>query len=110
IDRISIEIKRKLAEHGIDAWVYGRAKRPYSIWRKLKEKQLNFEQLSDVLGFRVIVKSQDDCYLALGVMHTNWRMIPERFKDFISNPKTNGYRSIHTTVIGPEQQRVEVQI
>ncbi|MBI3677044.1 MAG: bifunctional (p)ppGpp synthetase/guanosine-3',5'-bis(diphosphate) 3'-pyrophosphohydrolase [Proteobacteria bacterium] len=110
IDRITIEIKRKLAEHGIDAWVYGRAKRPYSIWRKLKEKQLNFEQLADVLGFRVIVKTQDDCYRALGVMHGTWRMIPERFKDFISNPKTNGYRSIHTTVIGPEQQRVEVQI
>jgi GTP pyrophosphokinase len=110
IDRIAIEIKRKLADDGIDAWVYGRAKRPYSIWRKLKEKQLNFEQLADVLGFRVIVKTQDDCYRALGVMHSSWRMIPERFKDFISNPKTNGYRSIHTTVIGPEQQRVEVQI
>jgi guanosine-3',5'-bis(diphosphate) 3'-pyrophosphohydrolase len=110
IGRIADQLKRKLAEHGIDAWVYGRGKRPYSIWRKLKDKQLNFESLSDIFGFRVIVKSEDDCYRALGVLHTAWRMIPERFKDFISNPKTNGYRSIHTTVIGPEQQRVEVQI
>ncbi len=110
IGRIADEIKRKLAEHGIEAWVYGRAKRAYSIWRKLKDKQLNFEQLSDILGFRVIVKTPEDCYRALGVLHQSWRMIPDRFKDFISNPKTNGYRSIHTTVIGPEQQRVEVQI
>ena len=110
IGRISDQLKRRLAEHGIEAWVYGRTKRPYSIWRKLKDKQLNFESLSDIFGFRVIVKSEEDCYRALGVLHTNWRMIPERFKDFLSNPKTNGYRSIHTTVIGPEKQRVEVQI
>jgi len=110
IGRITDQIRRKLAERGIDAWVYGRAKRPYSIWRKLRDKQLNFEALSDIFGFRVIVKSEEDCYRALGVLHTTWRMIPERFKDFISNPKTNGYRSVHTTVIGPELQRVEVQI
>ena len=110
IGRIADQLKRKLAEHGIDAWVYGRGKRPYSIWRKLKDKQLNFESLSDIFGFRVIVKNEEDCYRALGVLHTSWRMLPERFKDFVSNPKTNGYRSIHTTVIGPEQQRVEVQI
>ncbi len=110
IERISDQIKRKLAESGIEAYVYGRAKRPFSIWRKLKDKQLNFEQLSDVFGFRVIVKSKEDCYRALGVLHTNWQMVPERFKDFISTPKANGYRSIHTTVIGPEKQRVEVQI
>jgi len=110
IDRIADQIKRKLSENGIEAWVYGRAKRPYSIWRKLKDKQLNFEQLSDIFGFRIIVKDVADCYRALGILHTEWRMVPERFKDFISNPKMNGYRSIHTTVIGPEQQRVEVQI
>src|SRR5215471_2039175 len=110
IERISDQIKRKLAESGIEAYVYGRAKRPFSIWRKLKDKQLNFEQLSDVFGFRVIVKSKEDCYRALGVLHTSWQMVPERFKDFISTPKANGYRSIHTTVIGPEKQRVEVQI
>src|SRR5690348_5354969 len=110
IGRIADQVKRKLAENGIDAYVYGRAKRPFSIWRKLKDKQLNFEQLSDVYGFRVIVKSKEDCYRALGVLHMNWQMVPERFKDFVSTPKPNGYRSIHTTVIGPEKQRVEVQI
>ena len=110
INRIADQIKRKLAENGVDAYVHGRAKRPFSIWRKLKDKQLNFEQLSDIYGFRVIVKSKEDCYRALGVLHTNWQMVPERFKDFISTPKPNGYRSIHTTVIGPEKQRVEVQI
>jgi guanosine-3',5'-bis(diphosphate) 3'-pyrophosphohydrolase len=110
IGRVADQIKRKLADDHIDAQVYGRAKRPYSIWRKLKDKQLNFEQLSDIFGFRVIVKTKEDCYRTLGVLHMHWRMVPERFKDFISNPKSNGYRSIHTTVIGPEQQRVEVQI
>ena len=110
IVRIADEIKRKLAESGIEAWVSGRAKRPYSIWRKLKDKQLNFEQLSDVFGFRAIVKTEDDCYKSLGVIHRAWRMVPERFKDFISLPKSNGYRSIHTTVMGPESQRVEIQV
>jgi GTP diphosphokinase / guanosine-3',5'-bis(diphosphate) 3'-diphosphatase len=110
IGRIADQLKHELAKNGMDAVVYGRAKRPYSIWRKLKDKQLNFEQLSDIFGFRVILKTADECYRALGVLHGNWRVVPERFKDFISNPKTNGYRSIHTTVIGPEQQRVEVQI
>ncbi len=110
VGRIADQIKRKLAEHGMEAWVYGRGKRPFSIWRKLQTKKLNFEQLSDIFGFRVIVKSPEDCYRALGIIHTNWQMVPERFKDFISTPKTNGYRSIHTTVMGPEKQRVEIQI
>ena len=110
IARIADEIKRKLAEAGIDAWIQGRAKRPFSIWRKLKDKKINFEQLSDVFGFRAVVGSEEDCYRALGVLHRTWRMIPERFKDFISLPKGNGYRSIHTTVMGPENQRVEVQL
>jgi guanosine-3',5'-bis(diphosphate) 3'-pyrophosphohydrolase len=110
IQRIADEIKRKLAESGIEAWVLGRAKRPYSIWRKLKDKKSNFEQLSDVFGFRAVVGGIEDCYRALGVLHRSWRMVPERFKDFISLPKSNGYRSIHTTVMGPENQRVEIQI
>jgi guanosine-3',5'-bis(diphosphate) 3'-pyrophosphohydrolase len=110
VGRIADQIKRKLAEHGMEAWVYGRGKRPFSIWRKLQTKKLNFEQLSDIFGFRVIVKIPEDCYRALGIIHTNWQMVPERFKDFISTPKTNGYRSIHTTVMGPEKQRVEIQI
>src|SRR5260370_350323 len=110
IARISDEIKRKIAESGIEAWVQGRAKRPYSIWRKLKDKKINFEQLSDVFGFRAVVGSVEDCYRALGVLHQTWRMVPERFKDFISLPKSNGYRSVHTTVMGPQHQRVEGQI
>src|ERR1700743_2280955 len=110
VGRIADQIKRKLAEHDMEAWVYGRGKRPFSIWRKLQTKKLNFEQLSDIFGFRVIVKTMQDCYSALGIIHTNWQMVPERFKDFISTPKSNGYRSIHTTVMGPEKQRVEIQI
>src|SRR3954467_12279918 len=110
VGRIADQIKRRLAEHGMEAWVYGRGKRPFSIWRKLQTKKLSFEQLSDIFGFRVIVGSGADCFRALGIIHTNWQMVPERFKDFISTPKPNGYRSIHTTVIGPEKQRVEIQI
>jgi len=110
VGRIADQIKRKLAEEGLEAWVYGRAKRPFSIWRKLQTKKLSFEQLSDIFAFRVIVGSTADCYRTLGILHTNWQMVPERFKDFISTPKPNGYRSIHTTVYGPEKQRVEIQI
>jgi len=110
VGRIADQIKRRLAEHGMEAWVYGRGKRPFSIWRKLQTKKLSFEQLSDIFGFRVIAGSTNDCYRALGIIHTSWQMVPERFKDFISTPKPNGYRSIHTTVIGPEKQRVEIQI
>ena len=110
ISRIANQIQKKLAEHGVEAKVTGRAKRPYSIWRKLKDKQLNFEQLSDVFGFRVIVKTEEDCYRALGILHRSWRAVFDRFRDFISLPKSNGYRSLHTTIIGPENQRVEVQI
>src|SRR5215475_10629987 len=110
VGRIADQIKRRLAEEGLEAWVYGRAKRPFSIWRKLQTKKLSFEQLSDIFGFRVIVGSAADCYRALGIIHTAWQMVPERFKDFISTPKPNGYQSIHTTVMGPEKQRVEIQI
>ena len=101
IGRIAEQINEEARRHGIEAESTAARKRAYSIWRKLKGKQLNFEQLSDIFGFRVIVKTSDDCYHALGIVHTTWRMVPERFKDFISNPKPNGYRSIHTTVIGP---------
>ncbi len=108
IARIADQLRETLEKHGLKAKVSGRAKRPYSIWRKLKDKQLN--RAARTSWVSVIVASTEDCYRALGVLHTNWRMIPERFKDFISTPKPNGYRSIHTTVIGPERQRVEVQI
>ena len=110
ISEIEQQLTRKLADRGITARVAGRRKRTYSIWRKMERKSVGFEQLSDIFGFRVIVKTLADCYQALGIVHTTWPMVPERFKDYISTPKRNDYRSIHTTVIGPGQQRVELQI
>jgi GTP diphosphokinase / guanosine-3',5'-bis(diphosphate) 3'-diphosphatase len=110
IAEIEQQLTKKLADRGIAARVSGRRKRPYSIYRKMERKAVGFEQLSDVIGFRVVVKTVAECYQALGVVHTTWPMVPERFKDYISIPKQNDYRSLHTTVIGPGQQRVELQI
>ncbi|MBX6322250.1 MAG: bifunctional (p)ppGpp synthetase/guanosine-3',5'-bis(diphosphate) 3'-pyrophosphohydrolase [Rhodospirillaceae bacterium] len=110
IVRITDELKRVLAEAGIEAWVSGREKTPYSIWRKMQRKNVGFEQLSDVSALRVVVADVASCYQALGVLHSRYPMIPGRFKDYISTPKPNGYRSLHTGIIGPERQRVEVQI
>jgi len=107
---VSGEIVEKLTEAGIAARVLGREKNPYSIWRKLQRKSLGFAQLSDIYAFRVIVDTEDDCYRALGVIHRAWSMVPDRFKDFISIPKRNNYRSIHTTVVGPRAARIELQI
>src|SRR5690606_33306449 len=90
--------------------VTGREKKPYSIWRKMQNRQISLEQLSDLYGFRVICSSVEDCYSVLGVAHTSWRAVPGRFKDYISTPKQNGYRSIHTTIVGPRHQRVELQL
>jgi len=103
-------LKSRLAEMNIAADVKGREKRPYSIWRKMERKQLSLGQLSDIFGFRVLVQTVDECYRSLGVAHRTWRMVPGRFKDYISNPKQNDYRSIHTTIIGPHHMRVELQI
>ncbi len=110
IAEIEAQLTRKLAESGIEARVIGRRKRPYSIWRKMERKSVGFEQLSDIFGFRVLVRTLPECYRALGVVHTTWPVVPGRFKDYVSTPKQNDYRSIHTTVIGPGQQRVELQI
>ena len=110
VAEISKGIADRLAEVGIKADVMGREKRPYSIWRKMENRQISLEQLSDIYGFRVIVSSNGECYRALGSIHTTWRAVPGRFKDYISTPKQNGYQSIHTTVVGPRHQRVEVQI
>jgi guanosine-3',5'-bis(diphosphate) 3'-pyrophosphohydrolase len=110
IAEIEQQLTRKLAESGTTATVTGRRKRPYSIWRKMERKSVGFEQLSDIFGFRVIVKTQREVYRALGIVHTTWPMVPGRFKDYISTPKQNDYRSLHTTVIGPGKQRVELQI
>jgi GTP diphosphokinase / guanosine-3',5'-bis(diphosphate) 3'-diphosphatase len=110
IAEIEQQLARKLAARGIVAKVRGRRKRPYSIWRKMERKAVGFEQLSDIFGFRLIVKGLPECYQALGVVHTTWPVVPGRFKDYVSTPKQNDYRSIHTTVIGPGNQRVELQI
>ncbi|HVZ14725.1 MAG TPA: bifunctional (p)ppGpp synthetase/guanosine-3',5'-bis(diphosphate) 3'-pyrophosphohydrolase [Bauldia sp.] len=110
IERIETELTERLAKAGITADVKGREKRPYSIFRKMERKAVSFEQLSDILGFRVIVDTVDNCYKAVGVVHTTWPAVPGRFKDYISTPKQNDYRSIHTTVVGPGSQRVELQI
>lgn len=110
VKRISSGIKLLLAQHGIEAEVRGREKRPYSIWRKMQERHIAFEQLSDVIAFRVIVPDIETCYRALGIIHRRWPMVPGRFKDFISTPKRNGYRSLHTTVIHGDRMRIEIQI
>src|SRR5215468_4829116 len=107
---IEQQLTKKLADRGIAALVAGRRKRAYSIWRKMERKSVGFEQLSDIVGFRVVVKTMPECYQALGIVHTTWPVVPGRFKDYISTPKQNDYRSIHTTVIGPSQQRVELKI
>jgi len=109
-DRIIAELKRTLKEEGVEAAVSGREKTPYSIWRKMQRKNVPFEQLSDIMAFRIAVDSVPDCYRALGVLHSAYSMVPGRFKDFISTPKPNGYQSLHTGVIGPEKQRIEIQI
>jgi GTP diphosphokinase / guanosine-3',5'-bis(diphosphate) 3'-diphosphatase len=108
--RIAKELKDVLGSHGVDAEVTGREKRPFSIWRKMQERHIPFEQLSDVIAFRIIVDKPDDCYRALGIIHQRWSMVPGRFKDFISTPKRNGYRSLHTTIIRGDHMRVEIQV
>ena len=110
VQKIMDDIKDELSRAGMEAEVMGRAKRPYSIWRKIQEKELHFERLSDIYGFRVLVGCRDDCYRVLGLMHQRWHAVPGRFKDYISQPKSNGYRSIHTTVSGRAGRRVEIQI
>ena len=110
MDRIVRDIEGVLDNLGIKAEVHGRAKKPYSIWRKMQTKQLSFSRLSDIYGFRVITENEGECYRALGAIHQRWRAVPGRFKDYISQPKSNGYRSLHTTVSGRNARRVEVQI
>ena len=110
IHEVEKELHLKLEEYGIDAVVTSREKKPYSIWRKMENRQIALEQLCDIYGFRVITSSVEECYHVLGVIHTTWQIVPGRFKDYISVPKSNDYKSIHTTIIGPERQRVELQI
>jgi guanosine-3',5'-bis(diphosphate) 3'-pyrophosphohydrolase len=110
IGEIESQLVKNLQKNGVIAHVYGRRKKPFSIWTKMERKSVGFEQLSDIFGFRVVLDSVEECYRALGVVHTTWPVVPGRFKDYISTPKQNDYRSIHTTVIGPGNQRVELQI
>ena len=110
VPKIIARLQKDMEENGIKASVSGREKTPYSIWRKMQQKNASFEQLSDIMAFRIIVDDVASCYQALGVVHSKYHMVPRRFKDYISTPKPNGYKSIHTGVIGPENTRIEIQI
>lgn len=110
VPKIIAQLEKDMAENGIKATVTGREKAPYSIWRKMQQKNASFEQLSDIMAFRICVEDIATCYQALGVIHSKYHMVPRRFKDYISTPKPNGYQSIHTGVIGPEDTRIEIQI
>ena len=110
VERVTESLTETLRSERLRASVTGREKRPYSIWQKMQRKKLAFEQMTDIVGFRVVTEDEEDCYRALGIVHRAYPMVPGRFKDYISTPKPNGYRSLHTAVIGPEQRRIEIQI
>ncbi len=110
VDAIALKIKQALAESGLKVKVAGREKHPYSIWQKMSERHVSFEQVTDIMAFRVITEDEADCYRALGVLHTTWQFLPGRFKDYISTPKNNGYRCLHTSLMYENSMRVEVQI
>ncbi len=107
---IAAELIDLLKQNGINAKITGREKTPFSIWRKIQNKKISLEQLTDIIGFRILVKDIDDCYKTLGIFHSKFSAIPGKFKDYISTPKINKYRSIHTSVIGPKKNRIEIQI
>ncbi len=110
INKVSEKLTELLKANKIDAEITGREKTPFSIWRKMQSKRISLEQLTDIVGFRVILKNINDCYVTLGVFHNKYSMIPGKFKDYISTPKINQYKSIHTSVIGPLKKRIEIQI
>jgi guanosine-3',5'-bis(diphosphate) 3'-pyrophosphohydrolase len=107
---ISLEFSGLLNEHKINAEIIGREKTPFSIWRKVQKKRISLEQISDIIGFRIILDSIEDCYKALGIFHNKWNCIPGKFKDYISSPKINKYQSLHTSIIGPNRRPIEIQI
>ena len=109
IEEIRYDLKKLYLEENTDCTIYGRIKSPYSIWNKIKRKDISFEQLSDIMAFRVITNSTRECYRLLGVTHRKFSYIHDRFKDFISSPKNNGYRALHTSVIGPKNKKIEIQ-
>ena len=110
VDAIALAISQALSERGLKCKVWGREKHPYSIWRKMAERHVNFEQITDIMAFRVLVDNVEDCYRAVGLLHTTWQALPGRFKDYISTPKANGYQSLHTSLIYEKAMRMEVQI
>ena len=107
---LSFELSEILNENHINAEIYGREKTPFSIWRKVQKKRVSLEQITDIIGFRIILDNVDDCYKTLGIFHKKWNCIPGKFKDYISSPKINGYESIHTSVIGSKKKPIEIQI
>jgi len=110
VAKIIGSLEELMKAEGVEAKISGRRKTPYSIWRKMQQKSVEFEQLSDIMAFRIVVRTMPDCYRALGVIHGKYRVVPGRFKDYISLPKANGYRSLHTGVFGPNGNRIEAQI
>ncbi len=107
---IAAELIELLNNNGVKAKITGREKTPFSIWRKIQNKKISLEQLTDIIGFRILVGDIDDCYKTLGIFHSKFSAIPGKFKDYISTPKINNYKSIHTSVIGPKKNRIEIQI
>ena len=107
---VSDELKNLLAEKDINCKIFGREKTPFSLWKKVQKKRTSLEQMTDIIGFRIILEDVDQCYKALGVFHNNWNCIPGRFKDYISSPKINNYQSLHTAVIGPNKRPIEIQL
>ena len=107
---ISLQFSGLLNEHKINAEIIGREKTPFSIWRKVQKKRISLEQISDIIGFRIILGSIEDCYKALGIFHNEWNCIPGKFKDYISSPKINKYQSLHTSIIGPNRRPIEIQL
>jgi len=110
IKNVSNEFIDVLKKNGLDSEIVGREKTPFSIWRKVQKKRVSLEQITDIIGFRIILNNTDDCYKALGVFHSEYNCIPGKFKDYISSPKINNYQSIHTAVIGPNKRPIEIQI
>ena len=109
-NKISTNFIEVLKNNNVDVKIMGREKTPFSIWRKMQSQRISLEHLTDIIGFRIIAKDIESCYKVLGVLHSNWSTIPDKFKDYISTPKANNYKSIHTAIIGPEKLRVEIQI
>ena len=107
---LSVELNHLLIQKNIVSKIYGREKTPFSIWRKVQKKRVSLEQITDIIGFRIILKNIDDCYKTLGILHKEYNCIPGKFKDYISSAKINGYKSIHTSVIGPNKKPIEIQI